>query len=107
MESFWAVWASILELPGAVWESFRDHSGSIDGIKLGGDFGHRFVTDFGRFRGQFWSHFGTTLGSLFESSFGVISGIVFESILVVLWSQFGPKFEPKGWIDAKRMLFGN
>ena len=107
MESFWVVWASILELPGAVRESFRDHSGSIDGIKLGGDFGHRFVTDFGRLRGQFWSHFGTTLWSFVESIFGVISGIVFESILVAFWSQIGPKFEPKGWVDAKRMSFEN
>ena len=72
----------------------RDHSGSIDGIKLGGDFGHRFVTDFGRFRGQFGGHFGTMLAAFLESSFGLISCIVLVPILVVLWSHFGPKFGP-------------
>ena len=105
MESFWAVWGSILELPGAVWESFRDHSGSIDGVKLGGDFGHPFVTDFGPFRGLSGGHFLTMLAAFWESSFGVISCIVLVPTWVAFWSHFGFKFEPKGWIDAKRMIF--
>ena len=55
----------------------------------------------------FGSFFGTILASFSESDFGVISGIVLGPILVVLASRFGVNFAPKGWIDAKRMVFEN
>ena len=61
----------------------------------------------GHFGVSFWSLFETIFAFLSEVIFGVMSGIVLEPILIVFGSRFGSKFEPKGWIDAKRMLFEN
>ena len=55
--------------------------------------------------GPLGTRFGTILASVLESVFRVISGIVLVPILVVFLSRFGSNFEPKGWTDAKRMVF--
>ena len=57
--------------------------------------------------GPLGTRFGTILASVLESVFRVISGIVLRPMLVVFRSRFGVKFEPKVWIDAKRMSFKN